>query len=79
MSTGSDLSEYYENGPLGHRYVIHLKSKDEICLHALTLLQTDLLPCFIPVFLSEDEDDLLIDLNVGTTHIDYPYSISRAV
>ncbi len=62
MSTGSDLSEYYENGPLGHRYVIHLKSKDEICLHALTLLQTDLLPCFIPVFFSEDEDDLLIDL-----------------
>ena len=63
MSTGSDLSDYYENGPLGHRYVIHLKSKDEICLHALTLLQTDLVPCYMPVHLSEDETQLLIDLS----------------
>lgn len=62
MSTDSDLSEYYENGPLGHRYMIHLKSKDEICLHALTLLQTDLLPCFLPAYLNEDEDGLIIDL-----------------
>ena len=63
MSTGSDLSDYYENGPLGHRYVIHLKSKDEICLHALTLLQSDLVPCYMPVHLSEDETQLLIDLS----------------
>ena len=66
MSTGSDLSDYYENGPLGLRYVIHLKSKDEICLHALTILQADLLPCFLPVYISDDDADLLIDVSSCT-------------
>ena len=66
MSTGSDLSDYYENGPFGQRYVIHLKSKDEICLHALTILQADLLPCYLPVYISEDDTDLLIDVSSCT-------------
>ena len=66
MSTGSDLSDYYENGPFGQRYVIHLKSKDEICLHALTILQADLLPCFLPVYISDDDSDLLIDISSCT-------------
>lgn len=66
MSTGSDLSDYYENGPLGQRYVIRLKSKDEICLHALTILQADLLPCFLPVYISDDDSDLLIDISSCT-------------
>lgn len=63
MSTGSDLSVYFENSPLGHRYVIHLKSKDEICLHALTLLQSDSLPCFLPAVFDNENSDLLIDLS----------------
>lgn len=66
MSTGFELSDHYENGPLGQRYVIHLKSRDEICLHALTILQADLLPCFLPVYLSDDECDLLIDTSSCT-------------
>ena len=63
MSTGSDLSVYFDNSPLGRRYTIHLKSKDEICLHALTLLQADSLPCFLPVSFDEEENNLLIDLD----------------
>lgn len=63
MSTGSDLSVYFENSPLGRRYTIHLKSKDEICLHALTLLQAGSLPCFLPVVFNEEDSELLIDLN----------------
>lgn len=66
MSTGSDLSVYFENSPLGHRYTIHLKSKDEICLHALTILQADLLPCFLPVYISEEDTDLLINVSSCT-------------
>ncbi len=66
MSTGFDLSDYYENGPLGQRYIIHLKNKDEICLHALTILQADLLPCFLPVYISEEDTDLLIDVSSCT-------------
>ena len=62
MSTESNLSVCFENSPLGHRYVIHLKSKDEVCLHALTLLQSDSLPCFLPAELNENEDILSIDL-----------------
>ena len=62
MSTESNLSVCFENSPLGHRYVIHLKSRDEVCLHALTLLQSDSLPCFLPAVLDENEENLTIDL-----------------
>ena len=63
MSTGSDHSDRYENSPLGHQYVIRLHSKEEICLHALSILQADLLPCYLPAYLSEDETELIIDSN----------------
>ena len=63
MSTGSDLSDRYENSPLGQQYVIRLHSKEEICLHALSILQADLLPCYLPAYLSDDEQELLIDCN----------------
>ena len=63
MSTGADLSINYDNSPWGHRYVIHLKNKDEICLHALTLLQAGLHSCFLNVDYQEEENELLIDLS----------------
>jgi len=63
MSTGSDHSDRYENSPLGQQYVIRLHSKEEICLHALSILQADLLPCYLPAYLSEDETELIIDSN----------------
>ena len=53
----------FENTPMGQHYMIHLQDKDEICLHALSILQADLLPCYLPAYLSEDEQELLIDCN----------------
>ncbi|MBO4928099.1 MAG: FHA domain-containing protein [Clostridiales bacterium] len=58
MSTGS---ESFENSPWGQRYMIHLKNRDEICLHALSILQADLLSCYLPAYLSEDGSELVFD------------------
>ena len=59
MSTESDI---LRSGLSGQRYIFHLKSKDEICLHALSILQAELLPCFLPAELSSDEEKLRFDL-----------------
>ena len=59
MSTEFD---YSLNGHTGRRYMIHLKNKDEVCLHALTILQAELLPCYIYAEFSKEDTQLVFDL-----------------
>ncbi|MBO4474893.1 MAG: FHA domain-containing protein [Clostridiales bacterium] len=55
--------EFTTSGLSGRRYMIHLKNQDEVCLHALSILQADLLPCYIPAEFSSDHEQLIFDLN----------------
>ncbi len=41
--------------------IIHLESENEICLHALSILQTDHLSCFLPIVPTEDSRSYLIN------------------
>ncbi|MBO4687855.1 MAG: FHA domain-containing protein [Clostridiales bacterium] len=54
--------EFIPGGLSGRRYMIHLKNEDEVCLHALSILQADLLPCYLPAQLSSDHEQLIFDL-----------------
>jgi len=58
----STENHYYEKGPLGQRYIIHPLDKDEVCLHALTTLQADLIHCFLPVYYNHSENHLIVDI-----------------
>ena len=51
----------FENTPMGQHYMIHLQDKDEICLHALSILQAGLIPCFLPIYAGEDLRSLSVD------------------
>ena len=64
----STENHYYEKGPLGQRYIIHPLEEDEVCLHAHTTLQADLISCFLPVYLNSTENNLIIDIT-GCTPI----------
>ena len=55
--------EYSSSGPFGRQYIIHLESKDEICLHALSILQAGLHPCYANAELSPSCDQLIFNLN----------------
>lgn len=41
--------------------IIRLESENEICLHALTILQADHLSCYIPILPTEDRDSYLLN------------------
>jgi len=60
MSTEKNL---YEKSPFGQHYIIHLQGNDEICLHALSILQADLLSCYLPVYKNFDDHSLCVNLN----------------
>lgn len=58
------MSTEYINQPIrsNEQYdMIHLESKNEICLHALSILQADRLSCFLPILPTEEDQSYLID------------------
>lgn len=59
----STENNHYEKGPFGQHYIIHLQSNDEICLHALSILQADLVSCYLPVYKNFDEQSLSVNIN----------------
>ncbi|MBR3057769.1 MAG: FHA domain-containing protein [Clostridiales bacterium] len=59
----STENNHYEKGPFGHRYIIHLQENDEVCLHALSILQADLIGCYLPIYKNYDENTLVVDIS----------------
>lgn len=58
------MSTEFSNQPISspEQYdMIHLESTNEICLHALSILQTDRLSCYLPVFSTDEKHTYVID------------------
>ncbi|MBO4496178.1 MAG: FHA domain-containing protein [Clostridiales bacterium] len=59
----STENNHYEKGPFGQHYIIHLQGNDEICLHALSILQADLITCYLPVYKNFDDHSLSVNIS----------------